>query len=32
MMSDYAKAQQIKDRITRFSKQNDRVALKYLLF
>lgn len=29
MASDYNKAQQIKDRITRFSKQDNRVTLKY---
>jgi len=32
MMSDYNKARQIKDRITRFSKENDKVTLKYAFF
>ena len=32
MASDYNKAQQIKDRITRFSKQDNRVTLKYLKY
>jgi hypothetical protein len=31
MRSDYAKAQQIKDRITRFSREDNRVTLKYSL-
>ena len=32
MRDDFAKAQQIKERITRFSKQDNRITLKYSIF
>lgn len=32
MLSDYAKAQKIRDRITKYATDHDRVALKYACF